>query len=90
MDPVRQAEVFFTQPNALDDMLVSHVRSAAASVVGLVPMLRDVRIDFCEDDLSALVRELLAARLEMYKWSVGAEGSPGLFLAPEFPDVGVS
>lgn len=85
LDSVRQAAVFESPPDPFDNMLINHVRSAAASIIGLVPMLKDVTVDSCEDDLSALLLAILRARLEFIRWSVNdqpaggftASGGPG-------------
>jgi tetratricopeptide (TPR) repeat protein len=85
MDPIQQATVLQPQSEPFAAFVTGHVRSAAASLVSLVPMMKDVTIDSCEDDLSALIRELLAARFEFLGWSVPdqskggftAKGNPG-------------
>ena len=84
MDHVGQAKVFSPSGSA-DEFVISHVRSAAASVTELVPMMRNIRVDSYEDDLNALFKELLTQRLELLGWSVGdqskggytAKGNPG-------------
>lgn len=83
LDPFRQAEVLHSQ--SFDAYVVGHVRSAAASVMALVPMMKHIKIDSCEDDLSALMRELLISRFLIIGWSVpdqskggfSAKGNPG-------------
>jgi hypothetical protein len=77
MDPDRQAAVLFSPPDAFDNLVISHVRSAAASIVGLVPMMRNVTIDKCEDDITALMRELLGARLDQLQWSLSDQSKGG-------------
>ena len=84
MDHVGQAKVFSPSGSA-DEFVICHVRSAAASVTELVPMMRNIRVDSYEDDLNALFKELLTQRLDLLGWSVGdqskggytAEGNPG-------------
>ena len=85
MDHMRQAEALMPPPASFDTFVIDHVRSAAGSVTSLVPMMKDVKIDSSEDDLSALIRELLASRLQFLRWSVSdqskggftAKGNPG-------------
>ncbi len=85
LDPTRQAAILNSPPDALFETLVEHVRAAAAGVVELVPMMKNVDLDSCEDDLTAVVKTLLSARLEYLQWSVGdqskggftAKGNPG-------------
>ena len=84
MDPIQQARVLHPQ-SELAAFVTDQVRSAASSLVSLVPMMKGVTIDSCEDDLSAFIRELLAARLQYVGWSVPdqskggftAKGNPG-------------
>jgi hypothetical protein len=77
LDSVRQAALFESPPDPFDNMLINHVRSAAASVVGLVPMLKYVEVDSCEDDLSAMLLAILRARLEFIRWSVNDQAAGG-------------
>jgi len=77
LDPFRQAQVFQPPPDPFDNLLINHVREAAASIVALVPMMKSVELDSREDDLSALVRELLLARLGFLHWSVGDQSKGG-------------
>lgn len=84
MDPIRQAEVLEPSPEPFDTFVVRHVRSATASVTSLVPMMRAVDFTSREDDLTALVRELLIARFQFLGWSV-PDQSKGGFTAKENP-----
>ncbi len=77
MAPLYQANVFPGPPNALSELIISHVRATAASVVSLVPMMKDVKLDSCEDDITALVQQLLSARLEFLGWSVRDQSRGG-------------
>jgi len=84
LDPVGQGTVLHGAPGGFDEMVVNHVRSAAASVVALVPMMKDIQLDSCEDDLTALLQAVLASRLEFFGWSV-ADQSKGGFTAKGNP-----
>jgi Tetratricopeptide repeat len=85
MDHERQSEIFRPRPQAFDRLTIDYVRDAAGSVVALVPMMRGVAIDASEDDLTAMIRELLAGRFHHLGWSVSdqskggftAKGNPG-------------
>jgi hypothetical protein len=85
MDHIRQAEVLYSPPEPFDSFVIEHVRSASGSVTSLVPMMKGIKIDSCEDDLSALIRELLGSRFQFLGWSVPdqskggftAKGNPG-------------
>lgn len=81
----KQAMVFKYPPDALGTFLTDEIRSASASIVALVPMMRRVELDACEDDITALLREVLHSRLLRIPWSVpdqsqggfSAKGNPG-------------
>jgi len=76
MDPSRQAAVFHSGPDA-DEFIVAHVRAAAASVIALVPMMKVVELDSCEDDLTAVVRAVLSQRFEVLHWSWADQSKGG-------------
>ncbi len=84
MNPIQQAEVFHLPPDPFDEFVIDHVRSASASLTSLVPMMRNVEIDSCEDDLNAVIRELLRSRLQFFLWTV-ADQSKGGFTAKGNP-----
>jgi hypothetical protein len=77
MDHMRQAVVLQPPPEPFDAFVISHVRAAAASVTSLVPMMKVVDFTSSEDDLSALVRELLRSRLQFLNWSVPDQSKGG-------------
>ena len=77
MDHIRQAEVLQPPPEPFDTFVIDHVRSAAASVTSLVPMMKGVNFDSCEDDLTALIGELLVARFQFLGWSVPGQSKGG-------------
>ncbi len=86
MDPTRQAMVLHPESQRFGALATSHVRAAAASVISLVPTMKVIELDSREDDINALLRELLAGRLVLLGWSVAdqskggftAKGNPGL------------
>ena len=84
MDHVWQGRVL--EPSgSVEEFVISQVRSAATSLIELVPMMRSVEIDSCEDDLNGLIRELLTQRVEQFLgWSV-SDQSKGGFTASENP-----
>ena len=84
MDHLRQAEVLHPPPEPFDAFVISHVRSAAASMTSLVPMMNIVDIAASEDDLSSLLRELLRSRLQFLNWSI-PDQSKGGFTVKENP-----
>jgi hypothetical protein len=77
LNPFEQAQVWRGNPSAFNTFVVEQVRSAAASVVSLVATMRHVEIDSCEDDISALVRELLSSRLAFVGWAVPDQSKGG-------------
>ena len=76
MDHVEQSKVFQPSGNA-DEFVISQVRAAAARVTELVPMMRNVVIDSCEDDLNALFRGFLLQGVKNLGWSVGDQSKGG-------------
>lgn len=85
MDPQRQAQVLKQENDAFELLLIEYVRGAADAVTSLVPMMKGVRIDSCEDDLNAFIHRILAARVQFLGWTVEdqskggftAKGNPG-------------
>lgn len=77
LDPMQQAEVLRGPPTAFVTFITEQVRYAASSIVSLVPMMKNVVIDSCEDDISAIVRELLASRFAFLGWSVPDQSKGG-------------
>jgi hypothetical protein len=78
LNPFEQAEVWRGHPSAFNTFVTEQVRSASASVVSLVSMMRHVQIDSCEDDISALIRELLSSRLAFVGWAVPDQSKGGV------------
>jgi hypothetical protein len=82
---VEQAAIFVDAPEPFEKLLTNQVRSAAGRVTSLAPMMTDVTIDSCEDDLSAHLREILSAQISHLGWVVldqskggwTAKGNPG-------------
>jgi tetratricopeptide (TPR) repeat protein len=78
MDPIWQAKILSVSSNAFEDLVIGQVRAATASIVELVPMMKFTLIDSCEDDITAIVRELLTARLNRFiNWYVSDQSKGG-------------
>ena len=85
MNPADQARALRREADPFEALLVDYVRAAADAAVSLVPMMENIRMDACEDDLNALIQKLLAARIQFLGWSVSdqskggysAKGNPG-------------
>jgi hypothetical protein len=77
MNPVDQARVLQRQADPFEALLVEYVRAAADAVVSLVPMTKVVQIDASEDDLTAFIQHLLAARVQFLGWSVFDQSKGG-------------
>jgi tetratricopeptide (TPR) repeat protein len=82
MDPIRQA-MAVSEPPDFEMLVVKYMRTSAASIVSLFPVLR---VSPNEDDITMLLREILRARIEEFlHWSasdqskggVTAKGNPG-------------
>ncbi|WP_176060978.1 hypothetical protein [Paraburkholderia sp. BCC1876] len=81
MDATMQADVWAvvadTSVSAFQSLVINEVRAASSSIVSLVPMLRVVEIDSSEEDVNAMIRELLTSRLAFMGWSVSDESRGG-------------
>jgi hypothetical protein len=85
MDHVQQATVFVEAAEPFDVFITDLVRTATGRLTALAPMMTNIRIDSCEDDLNALLREILSAQVAHLGWSVPdqskggwtAKGNPG-------------
>ena len=75
--PTQQARVLRPGTDALDVLLTDYIRGASTSVVSLVPAMKAVRLDTKEDDITALVRELLIGQLEFIGWTVSDHSREG-------------
>jgi hypothetical protein len=64
MNPADQARVLQRQADPFEALLVDYVRAAADAVVSLVSMMKFIQIDATEDDLTAFIQHLLAARIQ--------------------------
>jgi tetratricopeptide (TPR) repeat protein len=74
LGPIQQAEVL---SESLETLLTKHIRLAAESITSLVPMMQSIRMDSREDDLTALIRAVLSARLESLGWSAPDQSRGG-------------
>lgn len=77
MNPTEQARVIQQGTDPFEALLIDYVRAAADAVVSLVPMMKGVQIDSVEDDLTAFVQQLLAARVHFLGWSVSDQSKGG-------------
>ena len=84
MEPNQQARVLQPLSQSFEEFVIDIVRLTGASVMSLVPMMKGITIDSSEDDLSALIREFLVARVSHFAWSV-SDQSKGGFTAKENP-----
>jgi tetratricopeptide (TPR) repeat protein len=81
LDPGAQARV--VNRETIEAHLTDEVRSAAAGVTAIVPMMRGDQLE--EDDLTAFLLRILDARVRFFGWSVpdqskggySAKGNPG-------------
>jgi hypothetical protein len=75
MDHERQAQVLNSEPEPFDSLMIDCVRSAAGSVISLVPVVKTGISGSLEDDLTAVIGEVLAAHILFLGWTLGP--SPG-------------
>ena len=85
MNPLQQAQVLKPWSDSFEILVTELIVSATSSVGNLVPAMRNLALDSQEDDITALVRELLTGRLDLLGWHVAdhsregwsARGNPG-------------
>jgi tetratricopeptide (TPR) repeat protein len=77
LDPGEQARVLTAGNGNVGDFLLTQFREAAAATVDLAPMMRALNADSIEDDISAVFKEILHARLGHIHWSVADQGRGG-------------
>ena len=82
LDPHRQAIVLSPLSGSIEELLLLYVRSAASSVMSLVPMMKETELDKYEDDITDLLRELLIARVDFLEWSVSDQSRGGFTGGP--------
>jgi tetratricopeptide (TPR) repeat protein len=77
LDPIEQASVVSVKSDPLASFLLDQIRGASASIVSLVSVLKMAKIDDCEDDVTAVVGQLLLSRLAFLKWAVPDQSKGG-------------
>ena len=77
MDPLQQAQVLKLWDPAFEGLVTDIIVSAATSVENLVPAMRNLILDLREDDITALIRELLTGHLEVLGWQVADHSREG-------------
>ena len=85
MDPIQQAQVLRLWDPPFEGLVTNFIVSATSSVGNLVPAMKNLKLDSREDDITALVRELLTGHLTLLGWHVAdhshegwsARGNPG-------------
>lgn len=75
MDHERQAQVLSSEREPFDSFMIDCVRSSAGSVISLVPVVKNGDSGPLEDDLTAVIGEVLAAHILFLGWTLGP--SPG-------------
>jgi hypothetical protein len=68
LNPIQQAAVVSLDNDPLTAFVTEQVREAASSIVSLVRVMKQVKIDTYEDDVTAVIRELLLSRLNFLRW----------------------
>ena len=84
LDAVDQARALSPTDATIGDFLLGHLREASSGVTQLVPMMRKLGLDSLEDDVTALLKEILNGRLRLVSWALGDQ-SKGGWTAEENP-----
>jgi hypothetical protein len=77
LDPIQQTAVVGIGDDPFTTFVIDQVRGASASIVSLVSVMDVTKLDGCEDDVTAVIRELLLSRLDFLKWSVPDQSKGG-------------
>jgi len=78
LDAGEQVRALSAKDGTIGDFLLGHVREAGAAVVGLVPIMRRLDMGSYEDDVTAVLKEILSARLRPVNWSVHDQSKGGV------------
>ena len=77
MAPLQQAQVLKPWKEPFEELMREFVVAATESVGNLVPAMRNLNLDSQEDDITAVVRELLGGHLQFLKWHVSDHSREG-------------
>ena len=70
LDHMRQAEALVPPPRSFERFVLEQVRESAASLTSIAPMMRSLKLDSQEDDITSVVRELLTPRFHFLGWAL--------------------
>lgn len=77
MAPMQQAQVLKPWDESFEELMLDFVVSATMSVGNLVPAMKSLKLDSQEDDVTAVVRELLGSHLRFLNWHVSDHSREG-------------
>ena len=77
MAPLQQAQVLKPWNEAFEALMFDFVVAATTSVGNLVPAMKNLKLDSKEDDITAIVRELLGGYLQFLDWHVSDHSREG-------------
>jgi hypothetical protein len=75
MNHISQTQVLSPEPEPFDSWMIDCIRSSAGSVISLAPVVKSGSSGPREDDLTAVIGEVLAAHILFLGWTLGP--SPG-------------
>jgi len=78
LSAVDQARVFSAGDSTIGQFLLRHLYETSAGVINLVPMMRKLGLSTLEDDVTAVFKEILNARLRIVKWALGDQSKGGV------------
>ena len=77
MTPLQQAQVLKPWKEPFEELMREFVEAATESVGNLIPAMRNLNPDSQEDDITAVVKELLGGHLHFLKWHVSDHSREG-------------
>jgi hypothetical protein len=72
-----QARALSPDDSTIGEFLLRHIREASSGVTQLVPMMRNLGLSSLEDDVTAVLKEILNARLRIVNWALGDQSKGG-------------
>ena len=77
MAPMQQAQVLKPWNEPFEELMLDYVVAATTSVGNLVPVMKNLKLDSQEDDITAIVREFLGGQLKFLEWHVSDHSREG-------------
>jgi hypothetical protein len=78
LSAVDQARALSAGDATIGQFLLRHLYETSSGIINLVPMMRKLGLSTLEDDVTAVFKEILNARLRIVKWALGDQSKGGV------------